>query len=241
MPDSLRTLTFGDVERGAWGAAWLPGPQATGLLVIGIGDAGTGYEVAFEDSGDELRLRAEGLELIATPEGPAIELVDEDGAPAGSERLCAVTLALGPDSELRLPGRHGEHPLGVMPDKLDSAREVSAWFDGTEGVAVLALRARKQRGQEQDAVRAVVIEAENPPSITDPRLSTTYSASGRPTRMTLELWSEEPEQYPRRFAGESAGRAGEVSGGGWTVSAELMRCHSRGRDGTGVYVLARPA
>jgi hypothetical protein len=236
MPESLRTLTFGDLDQGVWGAAWLPG--ATGVLVLGTGADSATYEVAVDAAGDAWRLQAGGLELTAVPSGAAIDLVGEDGLPGGSERLCTVTLALGPDPEIQLPGRRGEHPL---QDKLDSVREVSAWFEGSEAVAVLAQRPRKQRGHEQDEIRAVVIEPENAPSIVDPRLSTTYAASGRPTRMTLELWSDDPDQHPRRFAGESAGRGGEASGAGWTVRAELLRCHSRGRDGTGVYVLARPA
>jgi hypothetical protein len=241
MADALRTLTFGDVEQGVWGAAWLPGPDAPGMLVLGTGEQITTYEAAVEIDGPEWRLQAEGLVLAVAADSPPVELTDESGASAGSEQLCAVSVALGPDAEFQSPGRRGEHPIVLAPDRVDSVREVSAWFEGGEAVAVLALRSRKQRGHEQDAITALVIDPEKPVSIVDPRLSTTYAASGRPTRMTLELWSDDPDQYPRRFAGESAGREAEVSVAGWTVSAQLLRCHSRGHDGTGMYVLARPA
>lgn len=243
MSDALRTLSFGDIERDAWGAAWIPGREGSGLLVLGVGDSSRAVVVSLEADGAEgaWKLRGEGVELAVTPREPAVELTDPEGAPTGSERVCSVSLAVGPDPELELAGRCGEHPLAVAPDRLDSAREVSAWFEGAEAVAVLALRARKQRGQEQDAISAAVLDPEGAPAITDPRLSTTYAASGRPTRMTLELWSDDPEHYPRRFAGESARRSAEGSGAGWSLRAELMRCHSRGRDGTGVYVIACPA
>jgi hypothetical protein len=243
MSDALRTLSFGDVEQDVWGAAWLPGGERPGLLLLGIGADSRAVEVNLEADGpdDGWRLRGEGIELAVTPREPAIELTDPEGGPAGSERACAVALAVGADPELQTPGRSGEHPLALAADRLDSAREVSAWFDGAETVAVLALRARKQRGQDQDAITAVVLDPEGAPAISDPRLSTTYVASGRPRRMTLELWSEDPEHYPRRFAGESAQRSAAGSGAGWSLQAELMRCHSRGREGTGVYVIARPA
>ncbi|HLJ02761.1 MAG TPA: hypothetical protein VKT31_04930 [Solirubrobacteraceae bacterium] len=239
MSDPLRTLTFGDVEQDVWGAAWLPGRD--GLLLLGVGDDASVFEVSLEVSGQEWRLKAPGLELVAAPSSPPVELSDEDGAPAGSEQACAIVVMPGGGPELQSAGRRGEHPLERATHKLESLREVSAWFEGGEAVAVFAVRAQKQRGQDQDAISAVVLDPEGAPAITDPRLSTTYAASGRPTRTTLELWSDDPEGFPRRFAGESAERSAQADGAGWSLHAELMRCHSRGRDGTGVYMIARPA
>jgi hypothetical protein len=60
-----------------------------------------------------------------------------------------------------------------------------------------------------------------------------------PSRTNLELWVGEGEnEFPRRVAGEAAGDGAVLA----TEETELrvipLRCHSRGREGTGVYVLA---
>jgi hypothetical protein len=58
--------------------------------------------------------------------------------------------------------------------------------------------------------------------------------------MSLELWlGGEQESYPRRAAGESVGLGVSSFPPGLEIHAELLRCHSRGREGTGVYLLAR--
>ena len=73
----------------------------------------------------------------------------------------------------------------------------------------------------------------------DPRLSTTYDGDGHPTRATLELWITQGErEFPRRAAGEASGPAVAVAGDDATLLVQPLRCHARGSDGAGVYLLA---
>jgi len=115
---------------------------------------------------------------------------------------------------------------------------------------LLTLRPRKSRGHEADLVAAAVLEPESAPRVTDPRLSTTYDAAGLPARVGLELWfetddtDEEPEeeterQFPRRAAGEAVGPGIDWEVAGFKLHAALLRWHSRGSDGTGVYLLGQ--
>ena len=75
--------------------------------------------------------------------------------------------------------------------------------------------------------------------VTEPRLSSTYTADGVPARVGLELWlgEEEGEQYPRRAAGEAIGRAAVSDDP--PLRSELVRWRMRGREGLGVYDLLR--
>jgi len=251
-PDSLRTLAFGGAEDSdPWGAAWFPA-AGPGLLRVGVGGAGEGLEAELleatgegESEGESdgtWRVRSSAGELILAPAGDAVD-ISTAGQPAGFEQLCTVTGELavgGAPTTIAGPGRRGER-RGAQLAGLDSVREISAWFDPGEAIALLALRPRKVKGQDQDMITAAVIIPEGWPAVTDPRLSTTYSAEGRPARVGLELWSDEPESYPRRLAGESTGGRAVGEAGGWSVSAERLVCHSRGHDGTGVYLIARPA
>jgi hypothetical protein len=149
-------------------------------------------------------------------------------------------------------------------DRLGSFRQVSAWFEPGEGLAVLALRPRKARGQESDVVAAAVLETEHPGPVSEPRLSTTYTATGLPLRAGLELWIDdgsdagsereadrgrggedgdgvEPtaHQYPRRASGEALGAYADWKVAEFELHAELFRWHNRGRDGAGVYLLGQ--
>jgi hypothetical protein len=60
----------------------------------------------------------------------------------------------------------------------------------------------------------------------------------------LELWlaDEDSEPYPRRAAAQAVGAGVRGTGEGLQqVSAHLLRWHSRGRNGTGVYLLVELA
>jgi hypothetical protein len=120
-------------------------------------------------------------------------------------------------------------------------RELAAWFGPSEAIAVIALRPRKHKGQEQDRIQAAVVDPEAAVLIVDPRLSTTFTAAGRASRVGLELWSEDEEQPPLRVAGEALARGARLSAPGWELTVDWLACHRRGRDGAGVYLLARPA
>jgi hypothetical protein len=131
----------------------------------------------------------------------------------------------------------------VNLDRFESVRDVSAWFEPADGLALVAMRPRKARGQDSDLITAVLLDPEKPPAIVDPRLSTTYTAEGRPVRAGVELWlgEEEEEQYARRVTGEAIGEGAAAVIHRFEVRAQPFRWHSRGRDGAGLYVLARRA
>ena len=75
--------------------------------------------------------------------------------------------------------------------------------------------------------------------VADPRLSTTYTDTGDPLRTSLELWiSDGEDEFPRRAAGEAAGPGAELATDELQMRVAPLRCHSRGQDGAGVYVLA---
>jgi hypothetical protein len=128
---------------------------------------------------------------------------------------------------------------GVDAGSLGSARIVSGWFDRDEAFMLLALRAAAAMGQESDLVAATLFDPEGWVSVDDPRLSTTYGASGLPSSTNLELWIGEGDQeFPRRVAGEAAGDGAALQVQDTELRVIPLRCHSRGREGTGVYVLA---
>jgi hypothetical protein len=69
-------------------------------------------------------------------------------------------------------------------------------------------------------------------------------------RATLELWlgdddepaepgQEKAAQYPRRAAGEASGRAATHEFGNLALGVQPFRWRAEGRDGAGMYLLAR--
>jgi hypothetical protein len=244
---SFRTLAFGDLETSVWGAAWGHGPGQQDFVGLGAGDRSITPDAILREAAEsgDWRLQGEGVELTASATGAALAPSGAD-RPSGFDQLCRVQGAVvidGAELEVDCIGRRGAYAEGFDVDRLESVRDISAWFEPIDGLALVALRPRKSRGQESDLITAVVFDPDAPRTITDPRLSTTYSAAGRPLRAGVELWlgDDEDEQYPRRALGEAVGddAAGQV--GGFEVRAQPFRWQSRGRDGAGVYLLARRA
>lgn len=238
---SVRTVTFGDLESALWGA--MVAGEAP-FLALGAGDQAQvpgPFAVEGGSDAEEWRISADGAELVVSGDGDSVSL----GADGGFVQLCRVTgrIAVGGETrELECEGVRTTR-AAPAPDGLGSLRDVSAWFERDEGVSALAVRPRKTSGHADDDVSVAVIDADGPLTIADPRLSTTYAAGGTPTRMSLELWigPEESEQYPRRIAGEASAPAVRAALDGLEIVAAPLRCHSRGRDGAGVYLLARRA
>jgi hypothetical protein len=234
----LRIVAFGDLDAGVWGAAI--GDDAP-LFVASIsgGHLSGVASLAAGDGDAEWRLTAEGFELALRP---ATERVSAAGhALEGFDQLCRVTGRLTGDREVDCLGRRAERVVDDRRD-LDSVRDVSAWFAVDDGLAMTALRRRKARGHDRDLTVAAILDAAGSPGVEEPRLSTTYDADGAPARTGLELWLPEQEggqPYPRRMAGEAAGEAAGASGDGVELTARPLRCHSRGNNGTGVYLLLR--
>lgn len=241
---ALRTVTFAALDAGPWGAVWCA-PQP--LAVLGAGPPRAGGPLAgaslegLDDQGD-WHLAADGVELAITG---AAEPIHSLGDADGFDQLCRVrgqAVIEGGEVAVDCLGRRGAR-RSLESSRYDSIRDVSAWFEPDEGFALTALRPRKARGQSKDVIVAAVLDATAGKAVADPRLSTTYSGAGIPARAGLELWldDDEHEQFPRRAAGESVGVGTTAHDQRTELRAELMHWHSRGRDGSGVYLLARPA
>jgi hypothetical protein len=241
----MRSLAFGNLAAGVWGAAWLAGEGVPPFICLGAPEAVTVPAARVEGAGPDAEWRLVGDEasLTISPLADAVTLLGADEEPAGFEQLCRTEgrfVLDGAEHEARCLARRGERPETV--DGLDSVRDVSALFEPADGLAVVSLRPRKGRGHDRDAVTAAVLDSEASAPVADPRFSTTYAANGRPIRSSFELWLGETEdEYPRRAAGEALGPYASGVAGELDVQASLFRWGSRGREGAGVYILARPA
>jgi hypothetical protein len=222
---NTRIVTFADLESGLWGAAW------GGALVLGVGTdaAQTVRDAAIAGDAGQWRIASEPGDLLVAAEQTAEE----------SDQLCRVTGTIrlaGADVSVDCEGRRAEATLG----RFGSVRDLSAWFGTGEGFALRAVRDAKAAGNERDQIVAVVFDGGQLVPVADPRLSTTYTAAGRPSQAGVELWLEAPdgEQYPRRAAGEAVG-GGTLAqlDDALHLDAGLFRWHSRGHDGAGVYLL----
>ena len=246
---ALRTLAFGDVARTVWGAAWIPGNEGSALAALG-GDGGTAVVSSLRLSASaadgEWRLDGDQAALVVSPAGDLVGVQAPDDID-GFDQLCRVTGRFeqgGAERAVDYLGLRTSRSGGFDLAKLESVRSVSTWFEPDEGFALMAFRGRKAKHHDADVVTAAVLGPETSAPVEDPRLSTTYDAGGWPVRAGLELWlaaaSEgEEEQYPRRAAGEAAGDRAQAAAGELDLRAEPFRWHSRGREGAGVYLLAR--
>jgi len=169
-------------------------------------------------------------ELAATPlPGAAVS--------QGGGELAVCKVAIGPVEGIgvRWPGE---------PDgRFESVRLVAAGFSAEHAVGLAAVRPPGAKGQERDVVAAVSLGEREGVSVFDPRLSTTYAGDGALRRVGIELWlgeTEEGEQYPHRVAGEPSGEPLALEADDLELHAYGLTCHSRGEDGSGVYVLIRP-
>jgi hypothetical protein len=241
---ALRTVTFAALEGGPWGAVWC---FAEAVAVLGAAPPRAASQIAAAsleglDDQEDWRLQADGVELAIAAQA---EPIRGSGNGDGFDQLCRVrgrAVIDGAEVAVDCLGRRGSR-ASLEPSRYDSVRDVSAWFEPDEGFALTAVRPRKARGQSKDVISAAVLDATAGKAVADPRLSTTYNGDGAPSRAGLELWlgDDESEQFPRRAAGESVGVGTTATDERLELRAELMRWHSRGRDGAGVYLLARPA
>jgi hypothetical protein len=244
----LRTLSFGDLASGTWGTIWAL-DRGAGFALLD-GDAVTGTSVTGSSEQDGWQVTGQDVELEASPEGAPAEL---DGGFEQLMRIRGRWKSGGSERTVDCLGRRGVRE-DLDPGRFEAVRDVSAWFEPDLGMAVVAARPRGSSGHADDLVSACVLEDGHALRVADPRLSTTYAASGSPLRASFELWLERPEdapepeegeesveRFPRRAAGEALGARGTASNGLLEAEAELFRWHARGREGAGVYVLARLA
>lgn len=249
---TLRTVAFGEAETGIWGSAWDLGGDSA-FTAAGAPGAAAALDppARIELSEDEAGawwLASDEFELEGLPEGEAARLPD------GFDQLVRVQGRLragGADYEIDCLGTRTSRD-GLELSRFESIRGTSAWFGPDLGLVVLAGRPGGATGHDHDLITASLFEGGRSPTIEDPRLSTTYAEDGTPARASVELWlqPDEPdapegeqdphELRPRRAAGESIGPVASHSNGQLEGHASLFRWHYEGREGPGVYVLARP-
>jgi hypothetical protein len=256
---ALRRFAFGDLDEGTWGTAWLPSVQGAGIVALGAAGESRSLAAELEGTSDsaEWHLEAEGASLIVSPEGEAVGTPQEGGI-EGFDQLCRVRGRIrlgGSEQSAEALGCRGLRAGSIDGDQFESIREVSAWFEPDQGMVLTALRPRGSRGHDADVVTAAIL-GERAATVGDPRLSTTYTAQGRPARAGLELWLSADEEaqeqeaatgeappedrrYPRRASGQAVGARVELGAEGLQAQAELFRWHSQGLEGAGVYLLAR--
>ncbi len=250
----VRAVAFGTPDGSVWGAgldAGVPAVVATG------GAEPVAAAIAWDADGSEWGLSGDRVSLTVSPASepaagrpgrtsrrrgerppaPHRRLPARADLVGSRQELCRVTGAVA-GAEIDCVGVRAELTQ-VRPGELGSVRGFSGWVSAEEAVTLLALRAGSEAHQERDLVAATVFEPDRWMSSHDPRLSTTYDGDGNPTRATLELWISQGErEFPRRAAGEAAGPAVTVAGDDVTLLVLPLRCHSRGSDGAGVYLLA---
>ena len=252
----MRALAFGDLQTELWGVSWLPGDNEGAQLAMRAAAAtsqldgrlhGGATEEPWTLEGDRMSLEF-GPAAAARPGGdPKSRLTTRD-------QICQVSgqvMVDGSAVEVRCLGWRSVAEGGPDLAELDSFRFLASWLDPTLGFSLTALRPRRARGQDADAVAAAVIEDPTPPPVVDPRLSTTYTDAGVPRRAGLELWLEEEgeeeaaaeeggaPQYPRRAAGEVVAGGLDWRQDDFALHASLLRWHSHGHEGPGVYVLGQ--
>jgi len=240
---ALRTVAFGDLDGRLWGAAVQSGHAG---LVFGTGDAATGApepEWTVEDRA--WRLAGDGFELHVEPRGeaPAGDRGGDGSEPevTGLQEFCRVhgRVSLGGAEQIVDCGGTRSVIDGLDAEAIGSARVVSGWFGPDEAITVIALRSRRASDHQADLIAATLFDPDGWVPVDDPRLSTTYTQAGDPARTSLELWGSDGEnEFPRRAAGEAAGPSAVVTAGELELRVAPLRCHSRGLEGAGVYVLA---
>jgi hypothetical protein len=245
----LCTLAFGELDPpGVWGAAWIANSGGPTVAALGAGPASAAasdVRVAGAADVGDWRLDGSAAALLASPLGEAVAVQAPADGIEGWDQLCRVSGRFerdGTEHAVDCLGLRTWWSRAVDVERYESIRAVSVWFEPDEALTITAFRPRKGKGHDRDVLAAAVIAPDVSATVEDPRLSTTYQGEGWPARAGLELWlaDKEPErQYPRRASGEAAGARVEAVAGALEVRAEPFRWHSRGRDGAGVYLLAR--
>jgi hypothetical protein len=244
-PAPFRLVSFGDLDGDLWGSA-IDGELR--FLVVGM-PAGQNHwlgrdSIEWAVAGERWTLAAAGLELAIDPgDRPAEPTAGDGGGGARFDQLCHVSGRItidGVEHEIDCQGTRTSRDQGLDLHGLDSLRDVRAWFGAGEGLTLLSLRPRGAADHSRDVATAAVFAPEGWLAVAEPRLSTSYTSDGTPARVGLELWLEDGEEhYPRRAGGEVAGPAFDLQADGLEVRVAPLRCHSHGRQGAGVYLLAR--
>jgi hypothetical protein len=236
-------VAFGSLEDGICGLLVAGTEPALVLAQLAADAVPTTLAVVLsQDGGDDdaTTVSGDGIALRLSSPIPATTTADDDGA-LTLRRLAGTATIAGAERELD----HGAVSCaGLNAGRASAMRLAAGFFPGDADVALLAIRPDGAKGQDRDEIAAVIGAEPAGMTIFDPKLSTTYSGSGVPLKMGLELWvgeSEEGDQFPRRTAGEALGASAELTAGGVHISARALRCHARGEEGAGMYLLVRSA
>ena len=240
--NALRTVAFGDSDVATWGVVVAAGGRPVALIAGADGSIAT-LDATLEAAGDDWRIAADGVELVVAPVAEPVQSLGSEAAQGGFDQLCRVEGRFTVDGAERAVaslGLRSVRDAGLETDGFEAMRQVLAWFEPADGLALTAFRPRGAKGQDADVISATVLNSEGSAPVEDPRLSTAYAPDGWVARAGLELWlgGDDDQQILRRAAGEAAGARGAVTAGDLELRAEPFRWHSGGRDGAGVYLLA---
>ncbi len=244
----VRIFGFSDLSDGPWGAAWIPPTlDQARLLGSAVGSSPATLQLEGEQGNEPWRLSTGGTELTVEGLGETV-WSDPAGEASGFDQLCQVTGVLAGESghrDVRSLGWRSSRPHPLSPSRVESLRQVAAWFDPEEGFALLAVRPKGGRGQERDQITAALFSQASAKPVADPRLSTTYVGSEQAARASVELWVEaeadSETQYPRRAIGEALAPPAQSSSGELVLKARPFHWYSAGREGAGIYLLGRTA
>jgi hypothetical protein len=192
----------------------------------------------------DLRFEAGGPPMELTADSPAARV----GGMAGFDQVCRVTGTVdgAPFAGLGQRGRSWGAPDW---ERMALARTVTAWFDATHAVSLVAVRPAKGAAHADEEVTAFVLddgpEGAVVAAVADPRLSTGYDGDGRQRRAGLELYVGEDDAMARRAAGEAvAGTTLDLGapadgGSGLRLDCAFFRWRMEGRTGIGRYDVLR--
>lgn len=236
LPAETRSFAFGEPDGDLFGTAsvWDGGFCSS----FGMPTAVEG-----SDPAEEWRLAGESFELTFAPASEVADLELADAGTAARYQLARVRGTMivdGAERVLDCAGERATRTGALDVKRFESFRAVSAWFGEADGLALLAARPRRARGHDTELLAGVLFEAGVPVPVSEPRLSSTYTADGVPARVGLELWlgeEDDADQYARRAAGEAIGQAAVC--GDPPLRSELLRWRMQGREGVGVYELLR--
>jgi hypothetical protein len=245
---TLRAVGFGDQRAGVWGAAFSAHPDLPSVAMLAAQPTAiVPVEVVADSSREgEWRIAGEGLELTIAVEGGR----SDDPSP-DFDQLVTVRGRLRGDQarEVDCRGCRSERADAVEPGRFQLVRDACAWFGPGDGFAFVAVRPRRASGHGDERVSATVFSAGHALPVAEPRLSTAYTEEGQPLRATLELWlqddgdsaepGQEAVQYPRRAAGIASGPAAAHEFANLALGVQPFRWRAEGRDGAGIYLLAR--
>lgn len=265
---TLRTVAFGDLRTGTWGAALSLHPDLPSLAVVSPELAAM---IPAEVGGDassahQWRIAGDGLDLLVSPEaalgagppgGDATPAAPppapvQDAREAGDfDQLVTVRGYVGEEHPRAVDslGCRSERVDAVYPGRFALVRAICGWFAPGEGFALVAVRPRRATGHGDEHLTATVFSDGQPVPVAEPRLSTAYTEEGQPVRATLELWfaeegrdqgeDEQPVQYPHRAAGGASGSGTTYDQTQLELRVQPFRWWAQAREGAGMYVLVR--